>query len=299
MHLSPQLTAWAERHHGLITLDAWTAAGGTRTDFYRRLRHADLQVVATGVAALPGTPIGPLRQIAAAVLRHGPGVMVSDRSAAVVWAAGIVGTDPVDLLSTRDGQRTNDTSVRIHLPADRRTLRGTTRQGLPCTSPLPTLRDLAASSPDDVQVALESFLRARLVTLPAARAALGPARIGGRRGATALARALDAVGPVVTDSELESVLRRLFVRAGLSGWVFHDRVEGYEVDFCFRHERLIVEVDGWGAHGAIRSRWEQTIERDAQLTALGWLSVHLTWRMVTQRPDTCIRQLRSSLDQRR
>jgi very-short-patch-repair endonuclease len=103
----------------------------------------------------------------------------------------------------------------------------------------------------------------------------------------------------VTDSELESVARRIFRRAGLSGWQLHAVVEGYEVDFCFATEGVIVEADGWRYHGDRRDDWERGLERDLELTALGWLVIHLTWRMMTRRPEAAIARLRASLDRRR
>jgi hypothetical protein len=46
-------------------------------------------------------------------------------------------------------------------------------------------------------------------------------------------------------------------------------LEGHEVDFSWPHRRLIVETDGWQAHG-IRAAFERDRLRDAELTAAGW-----------------------------
>ena len=45
--------------------------------------------------------------------------------------------------------------------------------------------------------------------------------------------------------------------------------EDHTVDFLWRQERLIVETDGWAAHGT-RSAFERDRRRDADLLAAGW-----------------------------
>jgi len=46
-------------------------------------------------------------------------------------------------------------------------------------------------------------------------------------------------------------------------------IEGYMVDFVWRDQRLIVETDGWQAHGT-RNAFERDRRRDADLLAAGW-----------------------------
>jgi very-short-patch-repair endonuclease len=141
-------------------------------------------------------------------------------------------------------------------------------------------------------------VRQGLTTVPAILAALERRRRRGRPGIGALETALRDLGGLVTDSELETVVRRLLRRTGIDGWVFHQVVEGYEVDFCFPTRRVVLEVDGWLYHGALRRRWERTLERDAHLQALGWLIHHVSWRMVTRNPDGCAARLRGILAER-
>jgi very-short-patch-repair endonuclease len=114
---------------------------------------------------------------------------------------------------------------------------------------------------------------------------------------------LGAVAPAAVvasapDSELEVRTARVFRRARLAGWVSHAVVEGFEVDFVFAEQRLVVEVDGWPAHGARRDQWEDDRERDLVLAARGWLVVQLTWRMVTRAPGRAADRLAAALSQR-
>ena len=57
------------------------------------------------------------------------------------------------------------------------------------------------------------------------------------------------------------------------------RVDRFLVDFLWRHERLIVEVDGWESHRT-RSAFEEDRARDARLTVLGYQVLRYTGRHV-------------------
>jgi len=61
------------------------------------------------------------------------------------------------------------------------------------------------------------------------------------------------------------------------------KVENYEVDFLWRSDRLIVEVDGWEAHRT-RSAFEHDRARDARLKLLGYDVLRFTWRQVEADP---------------
>jgi very-short-patch-repair endonuclease len=53
----------------------------------------------------------------------------------------------------------------------------------------------------------------------------------------------------------------------------------FEVDFLWRRERVVVEVDGWQAHGH-RYAFERDRARDAELVARGHVVLRFTWRQV-------------------
>lgn len=298
MKLHPTLLDWARDHHGLVTLDRWCAFGGSRSSYYRLACAGFLLPLGPGVAALAGQPIGPYQRITAAVLGLGPGLVTSYSTGAFVWGADVEGDDPVELIATGRRARTTRPGVVIHRPDDRHRVRHVMRGGIPVTAPCRTLLDLGASRPGAVSGAVEHFVRSGHTTVPAIRAALERARRSGRNGVAPLAAALEELR-TVTDSELETVMRRIFREVGIGGWVFHDRVEGFEVDFCFRCERLIVEVDGWAAHAAEPRRWNRGLERDLVLAAAGWVVVHVTWTMVTRRPEPSIARIRATLEARR
>jgi very-short-patch-repair endonuclease len=60
-------------------------------------------------------------------------------------------------------------------------------------------------------------------------------------------------------------------------------IKGEEVDFVWRDQRLIVEVDGYRYHRS-PSKFEDDRARDVMLTVAGWTVLRFTWRQVDERP---------------
>jgi len=58
------------------------------------------------------------------------------------------------------------------------------------------------------------------------------------------------------------------------------RVHGYEVDALWRPLGLVIEIDGFAAHGTKRA-FERDLARDATLTAAGYRVMRFTWRQLT------------------
>ena len=297
MLITSELNAWSHRHHGLVSLAAWTSFGGSERSYYRAVREGRLTAVAPNVAALAGRTVGPLERIAAGIIAFGPGVAASHRSGTWLWGAEIEGAQPVDLTSTTRSRYTTVEGYVLHRPADLG-IHAVLRRGVPTTSPTRTLLDLGGVAPDAVGRALDDFLVAGHVTERSLVAALARYRRRGRPGIATLTEAMANLDLSVPRSTLESVMATVFARARLDGWRAHEPVEGYEVDFCFPDQRVIVEVDGWEWHAARRSRWEDDRDRDLVLSALGWLVVRITWRMVTRRPGAVAARLRATLAHR-
>ena len=62
------------------------------------------------------------------------------------------------------------------------------------------------------------------------------------------------------------------------------RIEGFEVDFCWPEERLIVETDG--RRHLTRAAFERDRARDALLTSVGWRVMRFTTQQVRGDPPT-------------
>jgi very-short-patch-repair endonuclease len=95
----------------------------------------------------------------------------------------------------------------------------------------------------------------------------------GRSGARLLAA---ATGPAeLTRSVLEDRFLELVRRKGLPGPRVGVYIEGYEVDFYWPEANLIVEIDGFAAHGT-RRRFEADRLRDRRLARKGLQTIRLT-----------------------
>jgi very-short-patch-repair endonuclease len=143
---------------------------------------------------------------------------------------------------------------------------------------LRTLLDLAAIEPG---ASLErAVAEAQVLRLVDARAIRGaPAHPGAKR----LLAALDGSDAAPTQSELERTMMRLVRDAGLPQPVTQMLIAGHRADFAWPEQRLIVEVDGWAAHGH-RVAFERDRARDLAHTLAGWTVVRFTHRRLTVRP---------------
>lgn len=72
------------------------------------------------------------------------------------------------------------------------------------------------------------------------------------------------------------------------------KVDGIEVDFLWREQRLVVELDGWRYHRT-REAFEHDRERDQALARSGHRVLRFTHRQLTERPDEAARTIRAAL----
>jgi very-short-patch-repair endonuclease len=93
-----------------------------------------------------------------------------------------------------------------------------------------------------------------------------------------------------TRSELEELFLQLCDDHGIRRPEVNTRIEGMEVDFVWRDQRLIVEVDGY-AHHRSPTAFETDRERDVNLTRAGWRVLRFTWTQITRRPAWVARSL--------
>jgi very-short-patch-repair endonuclease len=91
-------------------------------------------------------------------------------------------------------------------------------------------------------------------------------------------------GPAFTRSEAEQRFLTLIRKAQLPLPEANVRVGNYEVDFLWRRQALVVEVDGYAFHSS-RRRFENDRRRDALLTAGGLNVLRVTWRQVVHEPE--------------
>ena len=171
--------------------------------------------------------------------------------------------------------------------------------GIPCTTVARTLLDLAdVVSARQLERACEQADRLRVFDLRAVNEQL--ARANGRRGAAVLRAVLaeQLRTPTMTRNKLEEFFFGLCRAAGVSQprvnqWIAVEPI-GYEADFLWPEQGLIIEVDGRDEHTTWRA-FEHDRLRDQRLTLAGYRVVRFTWRQVTEQPEATIATLRGLL----
>jgi very-short-patch-repair endonuclease len=290
------LAALAARQHGVVSraqllrLGFGPAAITRRVAVGRLIRlHAGVYLVGHGARPRLATEI-------AALLACGPGAALSHHTAAVLWrlVSRASGRSEVDVSVTRDWAPAR-TGVRVHRRVALEADDLTELDGLAITSPARTLLDLATwLRLDELEAAAAAAQRRHRV----GRAELTDQldRNRGRVGAARL-RALVARGadPALTRSRAERRLLRL-IRAAIPSAPQANRVVGgFEVDFLWPEQRLIVEFDGFAFHGD-RAAFERDRIRDAELQAQGYRVIRVTWRQLADHPGAVVSRIRRALD---
>ena len=166
------------------------------------------------------------------------------------------------------------------------------REGIVVTTPSRTLEDLADVAPRRLlERAIDEadYLRLDID-------GLAPRR--GRRGQGLLSSVLAShtPGATRTRSELEERFLALCGEHGIERPEVNVDVDGYECDFVWREQALVVETDGGAAHGTARSR-EQDRIKDARLLLAGWRVVRVTWMRLSNEPGQVARELQQLLTQ--
>jgi very-short-patch-repair endonuclease len=187
--------------------------------------------------------------LCAALLAAGPGSVLSHRTAAHLLALTPSMPQFVEVTTTR-GHRRSRPGLVLHRAAnvEWRLLR------LPVTTPIRTLRDLAATRPTgEVERAASEALVLKLVTHDELRAQ------GGR-----LARLV--VGP--TRSGLERAFLKAVLKSDLPRPLTNHPIGPYTVDFYWPSHDLVVETDGARYHDHELAR-RRDRRRDAELQLRG------------------------------
>jgi Protein of unknown function (DUF559) len=197
----------------------------------------------------------PIRgKLCAALLVAGPNSALSHRTAAHVLSLLPSMPPFVEITTTKRAPR-NRPGLVFHQATD---LQTTKRHGLPTTTALRTLLDLATTHPDDLERATSEALVLKLVTEDQLKTQRGP-------GSAHLRRLI--VGP--TRSRFERAFLKAVVKAALPEPLVGYRIGHYTVDFFWPSHDLIVETDGAPYHDhALAHRRDAA--KTAYLTSLGY-----------------------------
>ena len=265
------LAAVAAKQHGLVTLTQLMEAGLSRSGVKRRAAAGRLHRIHRAVYAVGHRGLSNEGRWMAAVLACGPSAVLSHRAAAEHWAMLDPTRNVIDITVPGQGGRKQRPGLRIHrsqLPSGSTTR----RNGIAVTTPARTLADLRRSVPAAIY-----------------RRALRQAEFDGRDLA-----GLQTDG---TRSEPEGAFLRLCRRHHLPEPERNIPIGPYTVDFLWRRQRLVVEVDGWAAHRG-RQAFEDDHQRDLDLRARGLLVLRFTARQVEHDPAVVAATVRRALAQR-
>lgn len=285
---------------GYVSRRQLLAAGISSNEIARAMAGGRLRPVHRGVYAVGHEAPVPLGPETAALLALRDGAALSHRTAAALWDlwryddADADADAVVEVTVPRSPAAASLRGVRVHranhlTPADLRI-----RRGLPVTSPARALLDVAVGlTGRELELAFDRGIVDRVVT-PAEIAEL-VARAGGHKGRGRLAELTATRRSVaVTRSEAEERLLALIRQAQLPLPAVNARVAGYEVDFWWRRERFVVEVDGFRFHSTRRA-FEHDRRKDAALLAAGVDTMRVTWRQLAFEPYAVIARIAAAL----
>ena len=236
----------------------------------------------------------------AATLAMGPGAVLSHRSAAELWGIVPRSSRAVDVTRLKNARTRPRIAVhRSFVPEDERTA----LEGIPATTPPRTVLDLAAVvSTRQLERALNQMEVRGLTDRLSIPNLL--ARYPRRRGSAVLQALLGsgAGAQGITRNDFEERFAALIDSYELPRPRFNADIaiggRFISPDCLWADARLIVELDGRGAHGTRRA-FEEDRERDRLLVADGWRVIRVTWRQLCDEEARVAADLRKALAQRR
>jgi hypothetical protein len=275
--------AWelARRQHGVVTRRQLLVLGFTSSAIEHRLQKGRLHEIGQGVYAVGRPELTRCGRWMAAVLACGEGAALSHRSAAALWEIGNEWGSRVDV-SIRRKSDLRRAGIRIHarpsLPAKEITI----REGIPVTTPVRTLIDVATElARNRLERAVNEADKRNLVDPESLRSALDDR--AGQPGVRPLRALLDRHTFLLSDSDLESFFRPIAAQAGLPSPLGKQIVNGFEVDFHFPQLGLVIETDGWRYHRTPATQTKDA-KRDQIHTASGLTPLRFSHYQVKYEP---------------
>lgn len=255
--LGSRAWALARGQHGVVTRQQLIELGLSPRAIDHRYSKGRLHPVWRGVYAVGRPQLSRRGVWMAAVLSCGAEAALSHDSAAALrrFAAEEGRLIHISVPASLDRRRPG---VVVHRRTDLDATDVTTHDGIPVTTPVRTLIDVAAYwPPRRLEVAVNEADKLGLIEIESLRARLDELRW--QRGAAALKRLLDRPTFALTDSELERRFLPIARRAGLPTPQTGERVNGFKVDFYWSGLGLVVETDGLRYH---RTPLQQARDRE-------------------------------------
>jgi hypothetical protein len=289
-----RLTDFTRTNHGVITWHEAQALGVSPGQVQSWQRAGRLTRPAPQVYVVAGTP-DTWHQRARVATGSGA-AWASHRTAAGLWQLDGFDRRTIEVVTVR-GRRRKRRAWRVH---ESRTLRGVdlaVANGIPVTTVVRTVLDLpGVAHPHLAGKALDHACRSDPSVLDAVISRHRELPVRGRRGAALMSAMLaERVGTAVTDSDFETVTRRLVLSVGLPEPASQHEVRDGDfvayLDLAWPDIRWFVECDSLAHHfGKAPHEWDRARRR--HLKRLGWDSVEVTYDDVTKRAGRTGAELR-------
>jgi very-short-patch-repair endonuclease len=266
----------ATAQHGVVSLSQLAGTGLGRNGVTKRVEAGRLHRVHWGVYAVGHARLTEKGRWLAAVLTCGGGAVLSHRSAAALWGMRPQSSGPIEITVPTSNGRRKRRGLWLHRSTTLIAASATREDGIPVTTPARTIADLRrALPPDHLDAAIR---RAEILRLD----------IGPQPG----------FEPDRAKSDIERDFLRLCRKNQLPEPEVNEWIGDYQVDFLWRAQKIIVEMDSWKYHGT-RSSFEADRKRDVELKLLGYEVLRFTDRQLTREPDRLAPTLRALLAPRR
>ena len=280
----------AETQKGLVRREQLGRLGIAQGTIDGWVRAGRLHVVHLGVYAVGHPVLAPGALLLAAVLACGPAAVLSHRSAAELW----------NLLEVRKGFAIQVTvpghaiegpkGIYVHKTASLSRWEYDEVDGIPVTSAARTVFDLASQATQgEIEAAYERGLIEKHYTRDdMIKMAM---RHKGRRGITKVRRLIDRdAPPSITIREAHRMLLELIRSSSLPHPKTEVPIGRYRADILWPETKLIVEMDSTKWHNS-PGRVERDKRRDAELAALGYQTIRVTWNDLTKEPVATISRI--------
>jgi Transcriptional regulator, AbiEi antitoxin/Protein of unknown function (DUF559)/AbiEi antitoxin C-terminal domain len=271
--------AWrlAADQHGVIARRQLSALGLSGQAIQHRLSKGRLHRIERGIYAVGRPALTRRGRWMAAVLGCGSRAALSHRSAAELWGIGKAPPAWIEV-SVPFASARRRPGIRVYRRPKLRPADCSVRDGIPVTSPMLTLIDIARHLGDaDLERAINEADRLDLVAPESLIVALDD--FPGQPGVGRLRDLLGKRTFCMTDSELERRFLPLVADVGLPMPLTRQRVNGFRVDFFWPDLALVVETDGLRYHRTPAQQARDRL-RDQAHTAAGMTPLRFTHEQV-------------------
>lgn len=285
----------AEAQHGVVCRSQLLGLGLSRDQVQDRSGGGRLHRIYRGVYAVGHRKLSLKGVWMSAVLACGPGAVLSHRAALALWDLRTSDSGLIDVTVPGRSRQRARAGICVHKSEVLTDNDRAEVDGIPVTSLAWTVVDYAAiANQRQVRLVLEALERRRIYIGRELDELLD--RTPNRNGVKTLRKATAEIkGPAPwLQSVLEETFRELIRASDLPEHEANVLVEGELVDALWRHERVIVELDGFAFHKS-RAQFETDRRRDAKLQVAGYRVPRITQHRLQHEPEAVLAEIRALL----